>query len=509
MKRALISVYDKKGVTEFAKKLSGMGWEIVSTGGTARVLLDAGIKVTDVSDVTGFPECFGGRVKTLHPKIHGGILALRDNKDHLDTMKELGIEPIDMVVANLYPFKETILAGKAHEDIMENIDIGGPSMLRAAAKNYKFVTVIVDPGDYNTVINELETSGGVPYKTREYLAAKVFQHTSSYDALIADYFNERASIKFPDTINLAFEKKQDLRYGENPHQQAAFYTEALGNKGTISQAVKFHGKELSYNNISDANGALEILKEFTSPTVAAVKHANPCGVGSGENIAEAFKKAYESDKQSIFGGIIAANDEIDIDTARMISEIFIEVVIASSYSEGALKILKVKKNIRLLRLPDINYNKYKTYDMKKVLGGLLVQDRDHGKLYEELKTVTHRKPTEEELNDLLFAWRVVKNTKSNAIVLAKDQGTVAVGPGQASRIWSLENAIKQGKENVRGSVMASDAFFPFSDCIEAAANAGITAVIQPGGSIRDNDSIEAADKYNMAMVFTGMRHFRH
>lgn len=510
MKRALISVYDKKGIIEFAKKLSDMRWEIISTGGTSRILSDSGLKVTDVSDVTGFPECFNGRVKTLHPKIHGGILALRDDENHLKTMKELDIKPIDMVVNNLYPFKETILKTEStHENIIENIDIGGPSMLRAAAKNYKFVTVIVDPKDYNTIIDELENKGEVSYKTREYLAAKVFQHTSNYDALISHYFNEKTNIKFPDTITLTFEKKQDLRYGENPHQEAAFYTEELETTGTLSEAVKLHGKELSYNNIGDGNGALEILKEFTLPTVVAVKHANPCGVGSGKNIAEAFKKAYESDKQSIFGGIIAANDEIDVDTAKMIKDIFIEVVIAPSYSESALEILEAKKNIRLLRLPHINYNKYSTYDMKKILGGVLLQDRNQGKMYEDLKIVTQRKPSDEELKDLLFAWKVVKNTKSNAIVLAKNQGTVAVGPGQVSRIWALENAIKQGEESVRGSVMASDAFFPFSDCIEAAAKAGITAVIQPGGSVRDKDSIDMADKYKIAMLFTGMRHFKH
>ena len=510
MKRALISVYDKKGIIEFAKKLSDMGWEIISTGGTSRILSGSGLKVTDVSDVTGFPECFNGRVKTLHPKIHGGILALRDDENHLKTMKELGIKPIDMVVNNLYPFKETLLkAESTHEDIIENIDIGGPSMLRAAAKNYKFVTVIVDPKDYNTIIDELENKGEVSYKTREYLAAKVFQHKSNYDALISHYFNKKTNIKFPDTVTLTFEKKQDLRYGENPHQEAAFYTEELETTGTLSEAVKLHGKELSYNNIGDGNGALEILKEFTLPTVVAVKHANPCGVGSGKNIAEAFKKAYESDKQSIFGGIIAANDEIDVDTAKMIKDIFIEVVIAPSYSESALKILEAKKNIRLLRLPHINYNKYSTYDMKKVLGGVLLQDRNQGKMYEDLKIVTQRKPSDEELKDLLFAWKVVKNTKSNAIVLAKNQGTVAVGPGQVSRIWALENAIRQGEESVRGSVMASDAFFPFSDCIEAAAKAGITAVIQPGGSVRDKDSIDMADKYKISMLFTGMRHFKH
>ncbi len=510
MRRALISVYDKTGIVEFSRKLVDMGWEIISTGGTRRELIEAGINVIDVSSITNFPECFDGRVKTLHPKIHGGLLALRDNKEHLKTMDELGIQAIDMVVNNLYPFKQTILKeGIAHEEIIENIDIGGPSMLRAAAKNYRFVTVLVDPRDYDAVINELENSSEVSEKTKEYLAAKVFQHTSSYDALISSYFNKKTSMSFPDTITLTFEKKQDLRYGENPHQSAGFYTEILETKGTLSAAVQLHGKELSYNNIGDGNGALEILKEFDKPTVVAVKHGNPCGVGSGETIEEAFKKAYEADKQSIFGGIIAANREIDENTAKIINEIFIELVMAPSYSESAQEILKSKKNIRLLTVPDIFKNEYSSYDMKKVLGGILVQDRDQNCLYEKLEVVTDRKPSDKELEDMLFAWKVVKNTKSNAIVLAKDQRTVAVGPGQVSRIWALENAIKQSEENSKGSVMASDAFFPFSDCVEAAFKAGITAIIQPGGSINDKESIDAANMHGITMVFTGTRHFKH
>lgn len=439
MKRALISVYDKTGIVEFSRKLVEMGWEIISTGGTKQVLIEAGIDAIDISNVTGFPECFDGRVKTLHPRIHGGLLALRDNEEHLKTMEELEIQSIDMVVNNLYPFKQTILKeGVTHEEIIENIDIGGPSMLRAAAKNCRFVTVLVDPKDYDLVIGELKEKGQTSDSTREYLAAKVFQHTSSYDALISTYFNRKANIKFPDIMTLTFDKKQDLRYGENPHQDAGFYKEVLGTKGTLTDATQLHGKELSYNNISDGNGALEILKEFNEPTVVAVKHGNPCGVGSGETIEEAFIKAYEADKQSIFGGIIAANREIDEKTARMINEIFIEIVIAPSYSESALEILKSKKNIRLLALADITKNEYSAYDMKKVLGGILIQDRDQNCLYEKLEVVTDRKPSEKELEDLLFAWKVVKNTKSNAIVLSKDKGTVAVGPGQVSRIWALK-----------------------------------------------------------------------
>lgn len=510
MKRALLSVYDKTGIIEFSKKLISLGWEIISTGGTRKELIGAGIDVIDISHITNFPECLDGRVKTLHPKIHGGLLAMRDNEEHLKTMESLEIQPIDMVVNNLYPFKQTILKeGVTHEEIIENIDIGGPSMLRAAAKNYKYVTVIVDPNDYNTVLNELENISKVSEKTREYLAAKVFQHTSSYDALISMYFNKRADIDFPDNITLTFEKEQELRYGENPHQNAAFYSEVLETKGTLSNAVQLHGKELSHNNIGDGNGALEILKEFHEPTVVAVKHGNPCGVGSGNNIEEAFIKAYEGDKQSIFGGIIAANGEIEENTAKLINEIFIELVIAPSYSESALEILKSKKNIRLLMLNDITNYEYTGYDIKKVLGGILIQERDQHCLYEKLEVVTHRKPSDKELKDMLFAWKIVKNTKSNAIVLTKDKGTVAVGPGQVSRIWALENAVKQGGDNTKGSVMASDAFFPFFDCVEVAAKSGVTAIIQPGGSIKDKDSIDAANKYGIAMVFTGTRHFKH
>lgn len=510
MKRALISVYDKTGIVEFSKELVKMGWEIVSTGGTAKKLEEEGIKVIDIYSITNFPECFDGRVKTLHPRIHGGLLALRDNESHIKTMEELSIKPIDIVVNNLYPFKQTVLKeGVSHEEIIENIDIGGPSMLRAAAKNYRFVTVVVDPRDYDTVIYQLKNNGQVSDETKEYLAAKVFQHTSSYDALISDYFNKKAGIRFPDTITLTYEKKQDLRYGENPHQSAGFYTEILETGGTLPEAIQLHGKELSYNNIGDGNGALEVLKEFSNPTVVAVKHGNPCGVGSGENIEEAFVKAYEADKQSIFGGIIAANMEIDENTARMINDIFIELVIAPSYSERALEILKSKKNIRLLMLPNILKNDYSSYDMKKVLGGMLVQDRNQGLLYEKLEVVTQREPSEKELEDLMFAWKVVKDTKSNGIVLAKNGGTVGIGPGQVSRIWALENAVKQGGDNTIGSVMASDAFFPFSDCVEVAAKAGITAIIQPGGSIKDEESINAANKHGIAMIFTGTRHFKH
>ena len=511
MKRALISVFDKTGIIEFAKALDTLGWEIISTGGTSKALKEAGIKVMEISDLTQFPECFDGRVKTLHPNVEGGILAIRDNEKHQKQMAELGISPIDMVVCNLYPFKQTILKpGVSHEEIIENIDIGGPTMIRAAAKNYKFVTVITDPEDYEAVIAELKEKGDTSAATKEMLAAKVFIHTSHYDALIANYFSEKLQIKYPQTLTLTYEKKQDLRYGENPHQSAAFYTSVKDTAGTLTEAVQLHGKELSYNNIGDTDGALETLKEFDEPTVVAAKHANPCGVGTANTIAEAYRKAYAADPVSIFGGIVAANREIDEETATEMSKIFLEVIIAPSFSKEAQEILSKKKNIRLLQLADINQKIERGVKAKTVLGGLLIQDLDTCLYHpENLKVVTKRQPTAEEMKDMLFAWKVVKHTKSNGIVIAKDLCTTGVGPGQVSRIWALENAIRQGGERIAGSVMASDAFFPFPDCVEAAHKAGITAIMQPGGSVRDQESIDAADKYGIAMVFTEMRHFKH
>ena len=479
MKRALISVFDKTGIVEFAKSLDSMGWEIISTGGTSKKLKEEGIKVQDISDLTKFPECFDGRVKTLHPNVEGGILAIRDNDNHKAQMTELGIEPIDIVVCNLYPFKQTILKpGVSHEEIIENIDIGGPTMIRAAAKNYKFVTVLTDPEDYELVIGELKAQGDTSAATKEMLAAKVFIHTSHYDALIADYFSKRLNITYPKTLTLTFEKKQDLRYGENPHQAAAFYTSIQGTEGTLTAAVQLHGKELSYNNIGDTD--------------------------------EAYRKAYEADPVSIFGGIVASNREIDAETAGEMAKIFLEVIIAPSFSKEALEILTKKKNIRLLQLENTGKKNKSASKAKTVLGGLLIQDLDTQLLNEEdLKVVTKRQPTEAEMKDLLFAWKVVKHAKSNGIAIAKNLTTTGVGPGQVSRIWALENAIRQGGDRIQGSVLASDAFFPFSDCVEAAHQAGITAIIQPGGSVRDQESIDAADKYDIAMIFTGMRHFKH
>lgn len=509
-KRALISVFDKSGIVDFAIALNSMGWEIISTGGTSKKLKEEGIPVKDISNLTKFPECFDGRVKTLHPNVEGGILAIRDNEKHKQQMTELGIEPIDMVVCNLYPFKQTILKpGVSHEEIIENIDIGGPTMIRAAAKNYPFVTVITDPEDYEQVIREIQESGDTTPTTKERLAAKVFIHTAHYDALIANYFSKRLNITSPNTLTLTYEKKQDLRYGENPHQSATFYSCVQETEGTLPGAVQLQGKELSYNNIGDTDGALEALKEFDEPTVVAAKHANPCGVGSASTLAEAFQKAYDADPVSIYGGIVAVNREIDKATAEKMAPVFLEVIVAPAYSEEALAIFSKKKNLRLLQLKDILHRGYTAPKAKTVLGGLLIQDMDQELLAGKLQVVTLRQPTEKEMEDLIFAWKVVKHTKSNAIAIAKDKCTTGVGPGQVSRIWALENAIRQGGERISGSVLASDAFFPFADCVETAHQGGITAIIQPGGSIRDQESIDAANKYGIAMIFTGMRHFKH
>jgi phosphoribosylaminoimidazolecarboxamide formyltransferase/IMP cyclohydrolase len=510
IKNAIISVSDKTGIVDLAKRLRNLGINLISTGGTEKALSEANIEVTNISEVTGFPECLDGRVKTLHPRIHAGILAIRDNKEHMGQLEKLDIDTVDMVIVNLYPFKKTILKENTSlEEAIENIDIGGPSMLRAAAKNYRDVVVITDPEDYETVLSEIENSGEVSLKTKFYLAFKVFNHTAAYDALIASYLREKAGIKgFTDSVTLTYEKVQDLRYGENPHQEAAFYKEPVPVSGSIVSSVQLHGKELSFNNINDANAAVELLKEFDGTACVALKHANPCGVGKGNSVYEAYMKAYDCDPVSIFGGIVAINDIVDDKTALEINKIFLEIVIAPGYTDEALEILKAKKNIRILRIDNIREKNLNAMDIKKVNGGMLIQGTDNGE-YSELAVVTERKPTEKELEDLKFAWKVVKHVKSNAIALAKDSMTVGIGPGQMNRIWAAENAIRQSGDKCQGSVMASDAFFPFSDCVEAAAKAGITAIIQPGGSIRDKESIEACNKYNIAMVFTGIRHFRH
>jgi len=513
IKRALISVSDKTGIVEFAKALVARGVQIISTGGTHKALEDAGIKVTGISEVTGFPECLDGRVKTLHPKIHAGLLSVRTNKDHMKQIADLNIETIDMVVVNLYPFKKTIdKPGVELEEAIENIDIGGPSMLRSAAKNYTGVVVLVDPSDYQIVLDEWDKTGDVSYDTRFRLCASVFEHTSHYDTLIARYMKEQMKdTSFPQTLTLTFEKVQEMRYGENPHQKAVFYKETGKLDGMLPAAVQLHGKELSYNNINDTNGALDLLKEFDEPAVVAVKHANPCGAAVGINILEAYKKAYDSDPISIFGGIIAANREIDADTAREINKIFIEIVIAPSYTPEALEILQGKKNIRILTLDNISKKiPDTTFDMKKVAGGLLVQNYNNS-LYneEELKVVTKVAPTKEQMEDLKFAMKVVKHTKSNGIVFAKNKQTIGVGPGQLNRIMATKIGLEYAGQKAVDGVMASDAFFPFDDCVVAAAAAGIKAIIQPGGAGKDQDSIDVCDKFGIAMVFTSMRHFKH
>jgi len=513
-RRALLSVYDRTGIVEFAKGLEGLGFEIVSTGGTGKALKDAGVTVTDISDITGFPECLDGRVKTLHPLIHAGILAMRGNAGHMSQLEEIGSVQVDVVANNLYPFKATIQReGVTLEEAIENIDIGGPSMLRASAKNWQDVCVVIDPSDYDAVLEGLR-NGEVSREKKFELACKVFAHTAAYDAMIANYLAAKLPTDaLPDTLTLTYEKAQNLRYGENPHQKAAFYKEVTAGAGSLVNAEQLHGKELSFCNINDAGGALDTLKDLPSdiPCAVAVKHANPCGVGYGDTILEAYTNAFDADPVSIFGGIVALNREVDVPTAKKLAEIFLEIIIAPSYQEEALAILTEKKNIRLLKLPGVQEpNDSSALDMKRVAGGLLVQGINTEILCEgSLKVVTKRTPTDSEMEQLRFAWRVVKHIKSNGVLLVNGKKTVGIGPGQTNRITALELAVNYAGENAKGSVMASDAFFPFEDCVKAAAAAGITAIIQPGGSIRDEESIKACNEAGIAMVFTGMRHFKH
>ncbi len=511
VRRALISVSDKTGIVELSKQLTGLGVEIISTGGTYNLLQQEGIAVTQISEVTGFPEILDGRVKTLHPKVHGGLLAIRDKVSHQEAVKANDIEYIDIVVVNLYPFKATISKPEfTYEEAIENIDIGGPSMLRSAAKNHRDVTVLVDPADYATVIEELTSTGSITLETRKRLAAKTFRHTAAYDAVIAGYLTEQVEETFPEQLTVTYEKLSSLRYGENPHQQAAYYKQALAQEGQLVTAKQLQGKELSYNNIQDANAALEIVKEFSEPAVVAVKHMNPCGVGIGENVFNAYQKAYEADPVSIFGGIIATNRPIDAETATQMKEIFLEIIIAPSFSQEAREILSSKKNLRLLELPALLETNDQNWKTTSVDGGILLQDIDSKKISQaDCQVVTNRTPSEAEWEELLFAWKVVKHVKSNAIVLTKDQQTIGVGAGQMNRVGAAEIAIRQAGENTNGAVLASDAFFPMPDTLEKAAAAGIRAIIQPGGSVRDEDSIEVANKYGIAMVFTGVRHFKH
>lgn len=508
-KRALISVSDKSNLTTFATGLVEAGYEIISTGGTLRTLVDAGIEAKPVDDVTGFPEIMDGRVKTLHPLVHGGLLGKRSNPDHMKQMEENNISPIDMVVVNLYPFKQTLeKQGVSNEEIIENIDIGGPTMLRSAAKNFEGVAVVVDPADYDKVLQAIQTDK-LDSEIRKQLAAKVFRHTANYDAMIAQYFMSETNEEFPETYTVTYEKVQDLRYGENPHQQAAFYRNPINKNTSLATAKQLHGKELSYNNIQDANAALEILAEYTAPAAVAVKHMNPCGIGVSETMEGAFNRAYDADPISIFGGIVACNREIDQATAEKLSEIFLEIVIAPRFSADALEILTRKKNIRLLEL-ELTSNTTPMKKLTTVSGGVLIQNSDDGNVsVDDLKVATKREPTEEELENLLFAWKAVKHVKSNAILLAKDNQTIGVGAGQMNRIGAANIAIEQAGDKAEGSVMASDAFFPMPDTVEAAVKAGITAIIQPGGSKRDQDSIDVCDEHGIAMVYTGMRHFKH
>ncbi|WP_270789596.1 bifunctional phosphoribosylaminoimidazolecarboxamide formyltransferase/IMP cyclohydrolase [Enterococcus diestrammenae] len=512
-KRALISVSDKTGILEFAKELLTTGFEIISTGGTKKALEEAGIATLGIEEVTGFPEMMDGRVKTLHPLIHGGLLGRRDLQTHLDAMTEHGITPIDVVVVNLYPFKETISKTDVTEaDAIENIDIGGPSMLRSAAKNFAAVTVLVDPADYQQVAMELKTEGETTLATRKALAAKVFRHTAAYDALIAGYLTELVDETQPEKLTLTYDLKQSLRYGENSHQQAAFYQDALPVTYSIAAAKQLHGKELSYNNIKDADAALRIAREFDEPAVVALKHMNPCGIGTAATIEEAYDFAYDADPVSIFGGILVANREIDLATAEKMHKLFLEIIIAPAFAPEAFEVLSAKKNLRLMTLDFSEKNQTTASEKVSVLGGLLVQDQDVIKETPQAwQVVTKRQPTAEELTALAFAWKAVKHVKSNAIVLANHHQTVGIGAGQMNRVGSVKIAIQQAEaaDKMAGAVLASDAFFPMGDSVTYAAEHGIKAIIQPGGSIKDQQSIEAADEAGIAMVFTDVRHFRH
>lgn len=506
MKRALISVSDKEGIVEFSRKLKKLGYTIISTGGTKDVLEKSNIEVMGIDEYTGFPEIMDGRVKTLHPKVHGGLLCVRENRAHIEEVLKNNIELIDMVVVNLYPFNEVLKKGGTHNELIENIDIGGPSMLRSAGKNYKSVDVIVDPKDYEKIIDEIEKNGETKLETRENLARKVFTYTASYDSVIAGYLNKKCNCEFPEKLTLTYDKKIDLRYGEN-HQQKSSGYKSLNEYSPILCGTQLNGKELSYNNIQDSNSALEILMEFDEPTVVAVKHTNPCGVGSGENIYTAWKKAYESDPVSIFGGIVAFNRELTNEIAMELSNLFLEVIIAPSFSEEALEILKIKKNIRLLQIKLVKSEE----NEKKIVsiqGGILLQEIDREKV-EEYRCVTEKIIDENIKGDMDFAWKIVKHIKSNAIVIVKDKMIIGVGAGQMNRVGAAKIALEQGGEKCVGSVMASDAFFPMDDTVELASTYGIKTIVQPGGSIKDKLSIDKCNEKKISMVFTNIRHFKH
>jgi phosphoribosylaminoimidazolecarboxamide formyltransferase/IMP cyclohydrolase len=521
IRRALMSVSDKSGLAELGWGLGGFGVELVSTGGTRKALLDAGLAVREVSELTGFPEMLDGRVKTLHPRVHAGILAIRDNGEHMATLAAHGIGPIDLVVANLYPFEATVArAGVSHEEIVENIDIGGPSLVRAAAKNYHDVAVLTAPSQYAPLLEEMKAHGGsLTLDTRERLAAAAFVRTAAYDQAIAAYFaGRRGSDRFAENLDLHFRRRQALRYGENPHQPAALYVEPAPPPGTVAAAEVLHGKELSYNNLLDLDSALNLVREFTAPAAVVIKHNNPCGAAVSATLREAFAKAYEGDPLSAYGGILGFNRAVDVDTAMRISEPnrFVECILAPDFEPAAFEVLTTrpswKKSVRLLRTGplEVRAGQAPALDYRRVAGGLLVQTRDEGgDDFATAKEVTKRAPTEQEMEDLRFAWLVCKHVKSNGIVLARGGMAVGVGAGQMSRVDSVHLAVRKAGERSRGAVLASDAFFPFRDSVDEAARAGVTALVQPGGSMRDPDSVAACDEHGLAMVFTGVRHFRH
>ncbi len=523
IQRALVSVSDKSGIEDLGRGLAKHGVEILSTGGTAKALKAAGLQVKDVSEVTGFPEMMDGRVKTLHPKIHGGLLALRGNPEHMRQLAEMGIQPIDLVVVNLYPFAQTVAKpGTTLEQAIENIDIGGPSMIRSASKNFSSVAVIVNPGRYAEVLAEMDAHDGcVQDATLRALAVEAFDHTAEYDAGIHRYLQDQlasgAAPLFPPVVRLTLQKQQDLRYGENPHQRAAFYRQPGANADEVSvtSARQLHGKELSYNNIVDIHAALEIVKDFSEPAACVIKHTNPCGAAVAGDIAEAYRKAFEADPVSAYGGIVGLNRLCNAAIAQRLKDFFLECLIAPGFDADALALLREKKNIRLMETGPMQARTDRVQaivdmDYKRVTGGLLVQERDLGRVGEqELKIVTRRKPSPDELRDLLFAWRICKHVKSNAIVVAKNGTTVGVGPGQTNRVGAAEIALISAGDKVKGAALASDAFFPFRDSVDTAGRAGVAAIIQPGGSIHDEEVIAAANEHEVAMVFTGMRHFKH
>ena len=512
VRRAIISVSDKNGIVDFAKALSSLGTEIISTGGTYKLLKENGVPAKEVSDITGFPEMLDGRVKTLHPKVHAGILARRDLPEHMDAISRMGIEPVDMVVINLYPFKQTVLKGSSFEDIVENIDIGGPSMIRAAAKNWKSVAVVTSPDQYGPVLDQLRNGGELSEELLGRLMAEAFVVTSEYDAMIASRMYPHFCSGFPGSFPIPLEKVEDLRYGENPNQSAAFYKDPFTPGTTVAKSEQLHGKQLSYNNILDLDKALDICMDFEKPTAVVMKHTNPCGLASADTIYDAFVTAYNVDPLSAFGCVICLNRNCDVETAKEISQHFVEAVICPDYDEGAAEIMEAKKNIRLLRTnsPICPSAKYREFKMKKVQGGMLVQtDEDVVIDPANLKVVTSRAPTQTEIDALLFAWKLAKHVTSHAVVYVRGEHAVGIGAGQMSRVDSAKIASMKANEPTKGCVMASDAFFPFRDGVDEAAAAGVTAIIQPGGSIRDQEVIDAANEHGMAMVFTGCRVFRH